>query len=76
MQQSNNKPAQPDEVLQMIKTKIKSTYNHLYENYEHNKNLILKTIQQTETNDANEGTMKHKFESVLKEKNAYDKLKA
>lgn len=60
----------------MIKTKIKSNYNNLYENYQHNKNLILKTIQQTETSYANEGNIKHKFESVLKEKNAYDKLKA
>ena len=45
----------------MIKSKIKNNYNKLYENYDNNKNLILKNIQQTETNDANQGAIKMKF---------------
>lgn len=41
-----------------------------------NKNAIKKTIQQTENNDAGENAMKYKFENVIKEKNAYDRMKA
>lgn len=35
----------------------------------------MKNIQYAESNDANEGAMKQKFQNVLKQKNAYDKIK-
>lgn len=61
IEQNSSRPAHPEQILEAIKNNIKNNYNKLYDNYEANKGAILKNIQQTEMNDANEGTMKQKF---------------
>ena len=74
--ESSSQGAHPQQILNMIKNKIKSNYNTLYDNYDDNKTVIRKTIQQTENNDAGENAIKAKFETVIKDKNVYDRLKA
>lgn len=39
-------------VLDLIKNRIKTNYDKLYENYEDNKKSIIKQIQQVETNES------------------------
>ena len=65
-----------DQVLQVLKKRIQTNYDHLYSNYPENKANILKQIQIVETNISGENAMHQKHEEVIKEKAKYDKLKA
>jgi hypothetical protein len=51
-----------EKVLDLIKNKIKNIYDQLYQNFDNNKNIILKQIQQVETNNAGENAMIGKFD--------------
>lgn len=62
--------------MEMLKTQIRTNYDHLYENYGENKKKILKHIQAVETNIAGENAMNNRFDDLVKEKSKYDKLHA
>jgi hypothetical protein len=65
-----------DKVLEMLKTHIRTNYDHLYENYGDNKKKILKHIQAVETNIAGENAMNSRFDDLVKDKSRYDRLHA
>ncbi len=46
-----------DKVLDLIKNRIKTNCDKLYENYDENKKMILKQIQQVETNMLSENAI-------------------
>ena len=63
-------------VLDLIKNRIKTNCDKLYENYDDNKKIILKQIQQVETNMLSENAISKGLEHVIKEKSNYDKARA
>jgi hypothetical protein len=65
-----------EQVLEVLKRRIKTNYDQLYSNYPDNKAKIFKQIQTVETNISGENAMSHKYEEVIKEKGKFDKLKA
>ncbi len=50
-----------DKVLDLIKNRIKTNCDRLYENYDENKKTILKQIQQVETNMLSENAISKGF---------------
>lgn len=50
-----------DKVLDMIKNRIKTNCEKMYENYDENKKVILKQIQQVETNMLSENAISKGF---------------
>lgn len=72
----SNRPAQPSQIVEMIKNKIRSNYNNLYDNYEPNRNLIQKSIQQSEVHDANESSTKFKYDVILMENKLKGEIEA
>ena len=58
-----------------MKKKIKNNYDRLYSDYDTNKQAILKQIEQVDKNEDASSFFSNKVDSLLKEKNQYDKLK-
>jgi hypothetical protein len=65
-----------EKVLELLKTHIRTNYDHLYDHYTDNKKKILKHIQAVETNITGENAMNSRFDDLVKDKSRYDRLHA